>query len=165
MEPVRSAKWVMWLLHCLSLGTYQLSLQAYGLGSMSSTAASYGGKGPAFCGLRADGSHTADCFGSDTASVYGAPFGLPFVGLTAGDGFVCGLTLATQQPYCWGDNLYVQAGMQPSTGRDIGYVSICAGDNHLCALRNAIASSPKAHSGPAVDCWGYNMAGSFVDTP
>lgn len=71
---------------------------AYGLGSMASIAVSYGEDGPVFCGLNSDGSHLVTCFGADASVVYGAPSRIPFVGVTAGDGFACGLLLDTNQP-------------------------------------------------------------------
>ncbi|KAI5080489.1 hypothetical protein GOP47_0003672 [Adiantum capillus-veneris] len=133
------------------------------LGSMSSAAAAYGGNGPAFCGLRSSagsGSGGVECFGSDAASVYGAPLRLGLLGLTAGDGFVCGLTVFSHLPYCWGNNVYVQQGTPTSKGPNITYSEICAGDNHLCALRSA---SPQVEVQQAVDCWGYNITGSFAE--
>lgn len=153
--------------HCLLHYTFYLlplfifpshitSIEA--LGSMSSAAAVYGGNGPAFCGLHSldnTGSGGVQCFGSDAASVYGAPLRLALSGLTAGDGFACGLTVSSQLPYCWGNNVYVQQGTPTSRGPNITYSEICAGDNHLCALR--VSSQDEA-----VDCWGYNMTGSFV---
>ncbi|KAF3455723.1 hypothetical protein FNV43_RR00365 [Rhamnella rubrinervis] len=75
-----------------------------GLGSMSSIAISYGEKGPAFCGLKSDGSHLVTCYGSNSAITYGTPAHFPFLGLTAGDGFVCGLLMDSNQPYCWGSS-------------------------------------------------------------
>ncbi|GLJ25662.1 hypothetical protein SUGI_0491540 [Cryptomeria japonica] len=122
------------------------------VGSMSSLAASYGENGRTLCGLNADGSHFATCFGSDAAIVYGAPLRKAFTGLTAGDGFVCGLE-GSGQPYCWGNNVYVQMGVPPSAAL---YVEISAGDHHLCALRKWVKDEP------AVDCWGYNMTGSYL---
>jgi hypothetical protein len=64
-----------------------------GLGSMSSIAISYGENGPVFCGLKSDGSHLVNCYGSNSAIIYGTPAHFHFIGLTAGDGFVCGLLL------------------------------------------------------------------------
>jgi hypothetical protein len=52
------------------------------LGSMSSMAASYGENGQTLCSLRAEKANVVTCFGSDVASVYGAPPRLPLVGLT-----------------------------------------------------------------------------------
>lgn len=124
------------------------------MGSMSSLAASYGENGPALCGLNADGSQLVTCFGSDAASVYGAPLRIAFRGLTAGDGFVCGLQISSRQPYCWGNNIYVQMGVPPAmASSNMSYVEISAGDNHLCALRRKRRG---------VDCWGYNMTGSYL---
>lgn len=152
--------WILCLLSyaiCL-LPLFFLPSAIEALGSMSSAAAVYGGNGPAFCGLHSSddrGSGGVECFGSDAASVYGAPLRLTLSGLTAGDGFVCGLTASSQLPYCWGNNVYVQQGTPASRGPNITYSEICAGDNHLCALR----VSPQDE---AVDCWGYNMTGSFL---
>lgn len=81
----------------------------------------------------------------------------PFPG---GDGFVCGLSMGVRQPYCWGNNIYVEAGV-PAVG-DRHYAALSAGDNHLCALRQPASYVP---GGAAVDCWGYNMTGSFINAP
>lgn len=125
------------------------------MGSMASLAASYGENGPALCGVSADGSELVTCFGSDAASVYGAPLRIGFRGLTAGDGFVCGLETSSGQPYCWGNNIYVQMGVPPAmASSNTSYVEISAGDNHLCALRRRRWG---------VDCWGYNMTGSYLE--
>jgi serine/threonine protein kinase len=71
---------------------------------------------------------------------------------------VCGLSMGERQPYCWGNNIYVEAGV-PAVG-DKRYAALSAGDNHLCALRQSYSAA----SG-VVDCWGYNMTGSFVAAP
>ncbi|RVW91954.1 Serine/threonine-protein kinase-like protein ACR4 [Vitis vinifera] len=78
---------------------------------MSSIAISYGENGPVFCGLKSDGSHLVTCYGSNSAIIYGTPAHFPFMGLTAGDGFVCGLLVDSNQPYCWGSSRYVQMGV------------------------------------------------------
>lgn len=80
--------------------------------------------------------------------------------VVGGDGFVCGLSMGVRQPYCWGNNIYVEAGV-PAVG-DRHYAALSAGDNHLCALRQ---SASYTAGGPAVDCWGYNMTGSFIAAP
>ncbi|KAL4193638.1 hypothetical protein AMTRI_Chr06g177760 [Amborella trichopoda] len=151
--------------------------QVSGLGSMSSLAVSYGENGPSLCGLNADGSHLVSCYGSDTSVVYGAPFRIPFSGLTAGDGFVCGLLMESKQPYCWGNNVYIQMGVPQPTAPMASYSEISAGDHHLCALRenpshvlngSSISSfqsfeslnlsfSYRLERSSIVDCWGYNM--------
>ncbi|KAG0572306.1 hypothetical protein KC19_VG083300 [Ceratodon purpureus] len=132
------------------------------LGSMNSMAASYGEKGQTLCSLRAEKANAVTCFGSDVASVYGAPPRLPLVGLAGGDAFVCGLSMGICQPYCWGNNIYVGAGV-PAVG-DKHYEALSAGDNHLCALRQS-ASYNGSGAMAAVDCWGYNMTGSFITAP
>ncbi|XP_068646381.1 serine/threonine-protein kinase-like protein CR4 [Aristolochia californica] len=130
-------------------------LKVFGLGSMSSMAVSYGEDGPAFCGLSSDGSHLVSCYGADSSIVYGAPFRFPLLGLTGGDGFVCGLLLDSGQPFCWGDNIYIQMGIpQPMIG-GASYSDLSAGDHHLCGLRKPIDGSQANIS--TVDCWGYNM--------
>ncbi|KAH7353017.1 hypothetical protein KP509_19G075300 [Ceratopteris richardii] len=139
--------------------TLRTSPRVRGLGSMSSAAAAYGGNGPAFCSLHSSNDSrvgAVHCYGSDAASVYGAPLRLALSGVTAGDGFVCGLTVVSRLPYCWGNNVYVQQGTPASRGPNITYSEICAGDNHLCATRDS------SQDLLAVDCWGYNMTGSFV---
>ncbi|XP_020106457.1 serine/threonine-protein kinase-like protein CR4 [Ananas comosus] len=130
------------------------------LGSMSSIAVSYGENGPVFCGLSSDGSHSVTCFGADASIVYGAPFRLPLLGLTAGDGFVCGLLLETNQPYCWGSNIYVKMGVPQPMEEGAQYSEISAGDDHLCALR---VPGKMPHRGiSSIDCWGYNMTASHA---
>ncbi|XXG44936.1 hypothetical protein AAC387_Pa02g0160 [Persea americana] len=135
-------------------------LQVSGLGSMSSIAVSYGENGPGFCGLSSDGSHLVTCYGADSAIVYGAPFRFPFSGLTAGDGFVCGLLLDSNQPYCWGNNVYIQMGVPQPMIEGASYSEISAGDHHLCALRKPVKGIHRNTS--LVDCWGYNMTASHA---
>ncbi|WOL14333.1 hypothetical protein Cni_G23113 [Canna indica] len=134
------------------------SLGVSGIGSMSSIAVSYGENGPVFCGLSSDGSHLVSCFGADASIVYGAPFRLPLLGLTAGDGFVCGLLLDAHQPYCWGSNIYVKMGVPQPMEEGAAYSEISAGDDHLCALRKLSKGSRRGIS--VIDCWGYNMTTS-----
>ncbi|KAJ8458407.1 hypothetical protein OPV22_031333 [Ensete ventricosum] len=129
-----------------------------GLGSMSSIAVSYGENGPVFCGLSSDGSHMVSCFGADASIVYGAPIRLPLLGLTAGDGFVCGLLLDAHQPYCWGSNIYVKMGVPQPMVEGAAYSEISAGDDHLCALRRPSKGEQRGAS--LIDCWGYNMTAS-----
>ncbi|KAH7681274.1 Non-specific serine/threonine protein kinase protein [Dioscorea alata] len=127
-------------------------VEVSGLGSMSSIAVSYGPDGPVFCGLKADGSHSVSCYGSDASVVYGAPSRVPLLGLTAGSGFVCGLLLDSNQPYCWGSNPYVKMGVPQPMIEGAAYSEISAGDHHLCALRKTQV---------LIDCWGYNMTASY----
>ncbi|GMH08677.1 hypothetical protein Nepgr_010517 [Nepenthes gracilis] len=131
-----------------------------GLGSMSSIAISYGENGPVFCGLKSDGSHLVTCYGSNSAIIYGSPVHFPFLGLTAGDGFVCGLLMESNQPYCWGSSGYIQMGVPQPMNERAQYVEISAGDNHLCGLRKSLTGRFRNTS--LVDCWGYNMTSKHV---
>ncbi len=70
MQLLMVACWLCWL------------RSVYPLGSMNSMAASYGENGQTLCRLRPEKANVATCFGSDVASVYGAPPRLPLVGLT-----------------------------------------------------------------------------------
>ncbi|XP_022972100.1 serine/threonine-protein kinase-like protein ACR4 [Cucurbita maxima] len=138
-----------------------MCLMVSGLGSMASVAVSYGEKGPVFCGLMADGSHLVSCFGSNSAITYGTPSHFPFIGLTAGDGFVCGLLLDSNQPYCWGSSGYVQMGVPQPMIKAARYQEISAGDYHLCGLRAPLTGRHRNNTS-FVDCWGYNMTRTFV---
>lgn len=131
-----------------------------GLGSMSSIAISYGENGPVFCGLKSDRSHLVTCYGSNSAIIYGTPAHFPFIGLTAGDGFVCGLLLDSNQPYCWGSSGYIQMGVPQPIIKGAQYVEISAGDYHLCGLRKPLTGKWRNYS--YVDCWGYNMTKNYV---
>lgn len=131
-----------------------------GLGSMSSIAISYGENGPVFCGLKSDGSHIVTCYGSNSAIIYGTPAHFPFTGLTAGDGFVCGILVDSNQPYCWGSSRYVQMGVPQPMIKGAEYLEISAGDYHLCGLRKPLTGRLRRFS--LVDCWGYNMTRSYM---
>lgn len=137
-----------------------LWLLVLGLGSMSSIAVSYGEKGPVFCGLKSDGSHLVTCFGSNPAIIYSTPSQLPFTGLTAGDGFVCGLLMNSNQPYCWGNSNFIGIGVPQPMIEGSEYLEISAGDQHLCALRKPLTGKRRNFS--LVDCWGYNMTRNHV---
>ncbi|KAH0992282.1 hypothetical protein GBA52_003765 [Prunus armeniaca] len=127
---------------------------------MSAIAVSYGEKGPVFCGLKLDGSHLVTCYGSNSAITYGTPSRFPFIGLTAGDGFVCGLLMESNQPYCWGSSGYIQMGVPQPIIKEAQYIEISAGDYHLCGLRKPLTGRLRNTS--FVDCWGYNMTKSYV---
>ncbi|KAJ6917434.1 serine/threonine-protein kinase-like protein ACR4 [Populus alba x Populus x berolinensis] len=129
-------------------------------GSMSSIAISYGENGPVFCGLKSDGSHLVNCYGSNSAIIYGTPAHFPFIGLTAGDGFVCGLLLESNQPYCWGSSGYLRPGVPQPMMEEAEYVEISAGDYHLCGLRKP--STGRSRNLSLIDCWGYNMTRNHV---
>ncbi|CAK8575819.1 unnamed protein product [Lathyrus sativus] len=133
-----------------------LLCHVYSLGSMSSIAISYGEKGSVFCGLKPDGSRTVTCYGSNSAIIYETPTRF-FHGLTAGDGFVCGLLMDSNQPYCWGNSGYIQMGVPQPMIREAQYLEISAGDYHVCGLRKV-----KNRNVSLVDCWGYNMTANYM---
>ncbi|XP_010268133.1 PREDICTED: serine/threonine-protein kinase-like protein CR4 isoform X2 [Nelumbo nucifera] len=136
-------------------------LQVSGLGSMSSIAVSYGENGPVFCGLKSDGSHLVTCYGADSAVIFGAPSRFPILGLTAGDGFVCGLLMESNQPYCWGSSIYIKMGVPQPMIEGAAYSEISAGDHHICGLR--MPEMGRMHGNTSlVDCWGYNMTANHV---
>ncbi|CAA2965245.1 serine threonine- kinase ACR4 [Olea europaea subsp. europaea] len=130
-----------------------------GLGSMSSIAISYGENGPVFCGLKSDGSHLVICYGSNPAITRSIPDHFPFIGLTAGNGFVCGLLMDSNQPYCWGRTGFISMGTPQPMVKSSEYLEISAGDNHLCGLRKPLMGKHRNTS--LVDCWGYNMTKSY----
>ncbi|GAU43902.1 hypothetical protein TSUD_88750 [Trifolium subterraneum] len=125
---------------------------------MSSIAVSYGEKGSVFCGLKSDGSHTVTCYGSNSAIIYETPTHFSFLGLTAGDGFVCGLLMDSNQPYCWGNSGYIEMGVPQPMIKKAQYLEISAGDYHVCGLRKPW----KVENVSLVDCWGYNMTKSYM---
>lgn len=131
-----------------------------GLGSMSSIAISYGENGPVFCGIKSDGSHLVSCYGSNSAIIYGIPAHFPLTGLTAGDGFVCGLLMDSNQPYCWGSSGYIEMGVPQPMTKGSEYLEISAGDYHVCGLRKPLRGRLRNTS--FVDCWGYNMTKNYV---
>ncbi|GER50267.1 receptor protein kinase [Striga asiatica] len=133
--------------------------EVYSLGSMSPIAISYGESGPAFCGLKSDGSHIASCYGSNSAIVRGAPPLSPFLGLTGGNGFVCGLQMGSSRPFCWGSTGFIPMGSVLGS-RGSEYLEISAGDHHLCGLRKPLTG--KFRNTSLVDCWGYNMTKSYT---
>ncbi|KAK8935433.1 putative receptor protein kinase CRINKLY4 [Platanthera zijinensis] len=102
---------------------------------MFSFAVSYGENGHALCALVPDGSHLVRCFGIDASIAYGTPYILHILSLTAGDSFVCGLLLDSNQPYSWGSNLYVEMGVPQPMDDGATYSQISAGDHHLRGIR------------------------------
>uniref|UniRef100_A0A1J3JWY5 non-specific serine/threonine protein kinase n=2 Tax=Noccaea caerulescens TaxID=107243 RepID=A0A1J3JWY5_NOCCA len=154
------------LLVKLVLFTNLLQL-ASALGSMSSIAISYGEGGSVFCGLKSDGSHLVVCYGSNAAILYGTPAHFQFIGLTGGDGFMCGLLMQSHQPYCWGNSGFIQMGVPQPMIKGAEYLELSAGDYHLCGLRKPLTgrrsgSYSSSSSSSHVDCWGYNMTRNFV---
>ncbi|KAI7743482.1 hypothetical protein M8C21_011245, partial [Ambrosia artemisiifolia] len=131
-----------------------------GLGSMSSIAISYGEYGNAFCGLKSDGSHLVTCYGSNSKIIGSTPAQTQFLGLTAGNGFVCGLLMNNSQPFCWGTSSFIAMGVPKPMANFAEFVELSAGDHHLCGLRKPLMGKQRDTS--LVDCWGYNMTKSHV---
>ncbi|KZV41105.1 receptor protein kinase [Dorcoceras hygrometricum] len=136
-----------------------LCVKVLSLGSMSSIAISYGENGPVFCGIKSDGSHLASCYGSNSAIVRATPNHSPFLGLTAGNGFVCGLAMDSNQPFCWGSTPFIPMGVPQPMVKNSEYLEISAGDHHLCGLRKPLMG--KFRNSSLIDCWGYNMTKSY----
>ncbi|CAL0322105.1 unnamed protein product [Lupinus luteus] len=130
------------------------------LGSMSPMATSYGDQGSVICVLKSDGSHTVSCYGKNSAIIYGTQPHLQFLGLTAGDGFVCGLLMSSNQPYCWGSSSHIQMGVPQPMIKGAEYLEISAGDYHVCGLRKPLKGRNRNTS--FVDCWGYKMTKNYV---
>ncbi|KAL1361872.1 hypothetical protein HN51_010189 [Arachis hypogaea] len=149
----------LWLFFHVMVLSYLWS-QVTSLGSMSSIAISYGEQGSVFCGLKLDGSHTVTCYGSNTAIIYETPSHFSFIGLTAGDGFICGLLMDSNQPYCWGSSGYIEMGVPQPMIKEAEYIDISAGDHHVCGLRKPLTGRFRNTS--FVDCWGYNMTRNYV---
>ncbi|KAL9684420.1 hypothetical protein QQ045_021856 [Rhodiola kirilowii] len=91
--------------------------------------------------------------------MYGYPAHFSFVGLTGGDGFVCGLLMDSNQPYCWGSSSYIQMGVPQPMVKGSEYLEISVGDYHLCGLRKPFRGKLRDKS--FVDCWGYNITKSY----
>ncbi|KAI7997412.1 Serine/threonine-protein kinase-like protein ACR4 [Camellia lanceoleosa] len=130
-------------------------------------AISYGENGSIFCGRKPDRTHLVDFYGSNSAIIFATPFHFPFVGLTGGNGFVCGLLKVLNQPYCWGSSAFIQMGVPQPMVNGSEYSEISTRDHHLCGLRkrfigklrNAITNTSTTS---IVDCWGYNMTANHV---
>ncbi|KAK4401406.1 Serine/threonine-protein kinase-like protein ACR4 [Sesamum angolense] len=122
---------------------------------MSSIAISYGENGPVFCGLKSDGSHLADCYGSNLAIIHATPNHTPFLGLTAGSGFVCGLQMDSNEPFCWGSTGFIPMGTPLKADENSEYIEISAGDHHLCGLRKPLMGDLRNTS--LVDCWNRSV--------
>lgn len=159
---------ISWLHQCSAGLLFELVVLSYlwvpvwSLGSMSSIAISYGEKGSVFCGLKSDGSHTVTCYGSsNSAIIYETPTHFSFLGLTAGDGFVCRILMGSNQPYCWGSSGYIEMGVPQPMVKGAQYQEISAGDYHVCGLRKPL-NNGRHKNVSLVDCWGYNMTNNYV---
>ncbi|KAL6976221.1 Serine/threonine-protein kinase-like protein acr4 [Sarracenia purpurea var. burkii] len=157
LHPLRPRFLLQTITFVVFLDSWNLAL---GLGSMSSIAISYGENGPVFCGLKSDGTHVVTCYGSNSAIIFATPSHFAFAGLTAGNGFVCGLLIDSDQPYCWGSSGFIEMGVPQPMVNGSEYLEISAGDHHLCGLRKPLRG--RRRNTTLVDCWGYNMTASHV---
>ena len=131
------------------------------------------------CGLRDDGTGPSLwCWGNNEDGQLGdnsteekdkpTPVGTDhdWVTVTAGDDHNCGLRDDGSGPslWCWGSNEYGQLGnggledknVPTRAGTDTDWVSLDAGGQHSCGLRDD-------GSGPSLWCWGYNEYGQLGD--
>ena len=98
------------------------------------------------CWLMPDGN--VQCWSVADGDELATPGG-PFIAVTAGDGFTCGIRLRPGAVVCWGDS--VAGTLQVPNGR---FTSLAAGYDHVCAVRTDMALA----------CWGASEAGQ-ADPP
>lgn len=131
---------------------FSLLLKVQGLGYMSTIAASYG-NGSLVCAIEASGGQQVLCWGRDNNQVgtMSTSVALPFVALSGGNGFMCGLVAGQFHPFCWRGN---QSGQNiiPQEYQSKSYESIASGDSHVCAT--------SLHSG-SIDCWNIDNSEMF----
>ena len=114
------------------------------------------------CALYSSGA--AVCWGEsrrDAADVTGAtepPAGVKFTALSAHRDITCGLR-TDRGVACWGDDTYGQVSDAP-TGT--GFISVDAGDDHVCAVRRIAAPPPHGALGGHVTCWGRDDLGQVT---
>jgi hypothetical protein len=127
-----------------------------GLGYMGSIAASYGEAG-VVCAIEASGGQQVLCWGRSSSSesqqqlvTFSTSMPEPFVGLSGGDGFMCGLQALSLRPFCWQGNNTDQNIIPQVTQ---SYNSLAAGGDHVCGI------TPSGW----IDCW--SLFGSILHTP
>ncbi|KAL0677659.1 hypothetical protein Bca4012_005640 [Brassica carinata] len=87
-----------------------------------------------------------------------------------GGSVFCGLksdgSHLSHQPYCCGNNGFIQMEVPHPMINGAEYLELSAGDYHLCGLRKPLMrrqeSSKSGPSSSHVDCWGYNITRTFV---
>jgi len=129
-----------------------------GLGYMGSIAASYGEAG-VVCAIEASGGQQVLCWGRSSSSesqqqqqlvTFSTSMPEPFVGLSGGGGFMCGLQALSLRPFCWQGNNTDQNIIPQVTQ---SYDSLAAGGDHVCGI------TPSGW----IDCW--SLFGSILHTP
>ena len=93
------------------------------------------------CWLMPDGN--MQCWSIPDGDELDTPEG-PFIAITAGDGFTCGMRLQPGAIQCWGDT--IEGPLRVPNGR---FTSLAAGYDHVCAVRVDMA----------IVCWGASEAG------
>ena len=93
------------------------------------------------CWLMPDGN--MQCWSIPDGDELDTPEG-PFIAITAGDGFTCGMRLQPGAILCWGDT--IEGPLRVPNGR---FNSLAAGYDHVCAVR----------TDTAIVCWGASEAG------
>ncbi|XP_024537943.1 putative receptor protein kinase CRINKLY4 [Selaginella moellendorffii] len=100
------------------------------------------------------GSLLPHCLGNmsrnSSVTLVDPPKDTPFLALSAGAQFTCGLIYGSQVPLCWGD-LDNNKLAVPEKLQKVSYSTIASGAYHVCALRSGAAA--------AVDCWGGKSNG------
>lgn len=128
-----------------------LVLGANGLGSMSTIAAAYGEEG-FLCAIEASRGQPILCWGQTAASqvsTFSTSMREPFLALSGGNGFMCGLKAQSLQPYCWQGNNTNQ-NLVPQLYQRTAYTDLAAGEYHVCGIRKAMG----------LDCWRIDGGGS-----
>ncbi|KAG0567388.1 hypothetical protein KC19_7G131500 [Ceratodon purpureus] len=133
----------------LILGTFYAAVGASALGSMSTIAASYG-EDVIICAVEASRGQQVLCWGGSTTqlSTFSTSVLQPFLALSGGNGFMCGLKAQSLQPFCWRGNNTNQ-NLVPQNFQLTSYIELAAGENHVCGIRKT-----------GTDCWridGGNM--------
>ncbi|WP_419912951.1 S8 family serine peptidase [Candidatus Poriferisodalis sp.] len=86
------------------------------------------------------------------------PAGVKFTSLSAHRDITCGLRTDTGVA-CWGDDTYGQVSGVPA---GTGFISIDAGDDHVCAVRRTAASTQADSGSGYVTCWGRDDLGQVT---
>lgn len=132
------------------LGILYATVGTAGLGAMSTIAASYG-EGVIVCAVEASRGQQVLCWGRSTTqlSTFSTSVLQPFLALSGGNGFMCGLKAQSLQAFCWRGNNTNQ-NLVPQIFQQTSYTELAAGDDHVCGVRKM-----------ETDCWlivgGYLM--------
>lgn len=128
------------------------------------------------CGIESATSR-AMCWGSNSSSQLGVPpvttslatpapvdGGIAFVGLTAGNGFTCGITDGGSA-YCWGLNTSGQLGIGSATAANFSYPRFVSTARKFTAITSGSAFACGLDDAQRVWCWGSNVNGALAREP